>query len=73
MENAKFFGKYITPAQLEEIFGISRAYQYKLRMRKNYTDESKQKKPPIPFLKIGNRILYNVDSIIAWLKVLEQK
>lgn len=69
MENAKFFGKYITPAQLEEIFGISRAYQYKLRMRKNYTDESKQKRPPIPFLKNDMvvktfYVAHNADRII---------
>ena len=38
MDSAEFNEQYITPKQLEEIFGISRGYQYKLRMRKNYTD-----------------------------------
>jgi hypothetical protein len=73
MDSAEFNEQYITPKQLEEIFGISRGYQYKLRMRKNYTDESREKHSPIPFIKIGNRILYDIDSITEWIKSQEIK
>ena len=38
MKDTSFYEKYITPAQLEEMFGISRGLQNKLRMQKNYTD-----------------------------------
>ena len=55
------------------MFGISRGLQNKLRMQKNYTDENRQKHLPLPFLKIGNRILYNIDSIKQWLEDIEQK
>lgn len=73
MKDTSFYEKYITPAQLEEMFGISRGLQNKLRMQKNYTDENRQKHLPLPFLKIGNRILYNIDSIKHWLEDIEQK
>ncbi|AHE94567.1 TPA: helix-turn-helix domain-containing protein [Campylobacter fetus subsp. venerealis] len=73
MKDVNFYEKYITPSELEEMFGISQSTQYKLRMQKNYTDENRQKHIPIPFVKIGNRILYNIDSIKKWLKNIEQK
>ena len=57
---------WLTPYQLQDQYGISRTQQAKLRMRRNY--EANGVKPnPIPFVKIGKRILYLKADIEKWL------
>ncbi|WP_300363660.1 helix-turn-helix domain-containing protein [Hydrogenimonas sp.] len=48
--------KYLTPRELEDALGIKISYQAKLRMNRK-----------IPFIKIGRRILYNLEDIERWL------
>lgn len=56
---------WLTPEQLQDQYGISRTQQAKLRMRRNYKDGAT--KYPIPFVKIGKRILYPKADIEKWL------
>lgn len=56
---------WLTPEQLQDQYGISRTQQAKLRMRRNYKDGAT--KYPIPFVKIGKRILYLKADIEKWL------
>lgn len=56
---------WLTTYQLQDQYGISRTQQAKLRMRRNYGDGAT--KYPIPFVKIGKRILYLKADIEKWL------
>lgn len=56
---------WLTTDQLQDQYGISRTQQAKLRMRRNYKDGAT--KYPIPFVKIGKRILYLKADIEKWL------
>ena len=58
-------GSWLTTDQLQDQYGISRTQQAKLRMRRNYKDGAT--KYPIPFVKIGKRILYLKADIEKWL------
>ena len=49
---------------LEEEYGISKSVQATLRMRKRQAEDSN----PLPFSKIGKRILYRRDLIEEWLR-----
>ena len=48
--------KYLDTDMLNEFYGISRSYQQKLRS-----------KGLIPYLKVGNKILYKAIEIEQWL------
>lgn len=61
---------WITPAQLESEYGITQGAQYKLRMRKNYESDASSK--PIPYTKVGKRVLYYKDDIEKWLLSLRK-
>ncbi|EPH08078.1 hypothetical protein HMPREF9309_01333 [Campylobacter ureolyticus ACS-301-V-Sch3b] len=55
--------EWLTPAELEKELGLAISYQEKLRMRKTQLNS----KNPLPFVKIGKKILYNKDQIHSWL------
>lgn len=55
---------WLTPKQLEAEYGISQGTQYKMRMRKNYENLDNM---PIPFAKVGKRVLYYKKDIENWL------
>ena len=64
---------WLTPEKLQEQYGFSLQYQKILRMKKNYTEEAMAKKMPIPFIKIGGRVLYNKNEIDEWLSSFKVK
>lgn len=60
-----------TPTQFEQMFGISKAKQTRLRFRRNYTTKYTSKTPPLPYVRIGKSILYSLTSVQEWLKTQE--
>ncbi|MCR4942066.1 MAG: hypothetical protein K5978_04670 [Campylobacter sp.] len=62
--------EWLTPQQLELEFGITQGAQYKMRMRKNYKSNSNT--IPIPFTKVGKRVLYYRPDINKWLLSLRK-
>lgn len=56
---------YLTPQDLAERFGISLSAQALLRTKKRQmTDEN-----PLPFAKIGRKIIYIADQIETWIVI----
>lgn len=72
-QEIKLQGDFITPEQFEEMFGISKSKQNRLRFRRNYTEKYSSKVPPLPYIRIGKKILYSVSSITEWFKKQEIK
>lgn len=72
-QEIKVQGDFITPEQFEEMFGISKPKQNRLRFRKNYTEKYSSKIPPLPYIRIGKKILYSIASVNEWLKKQEIK
>lgn len=60
---------WITPILLETKYGISKSTQAILRMKKHQQNDLN----PLPFTKIGKRILYNVKQIEKWLLAKQQE
>lgn len=56
---------WMTPKELEAQYGITEGAQYKLRMNKNYEDSACN--CPIPFVRVGKRVLYYKSDIENWL------
>ncbi|MCI6694735.1 MAG: helix-turn-helix domain-containing protein [Campylobacter sp.] len=56
---------WMTPKELEAQYGITEGAQYKLRMNKNY--EVSACNNPIPFVRVGKRVLYYKSDIENWL------
>ena len=65
--------EFITPEQFEELFGISIDKQTRLRFSVNYTEKRKAKIPPLPYIRIGKRILYRLESVKEWLIEQERR
>lgn len=70
-EQIKMQGDFITPTQFEQMFGISKAKQTRLRFRRNYTTKYTSKTPLLPYVRIGKSILYSLTSVQEWLKKQE--
>ncbi|MDA3048210.1 MULTISPECIES: hypothetical protein [unclassified Campylobacter] len=71
METNTSQNDWLTPQQLQEQYHISVKHQCKLRMRINYEPENAKHIPPIPFTRVGNRVLYNKAKIDEWLLKLD--
>lgn len=56
---------WMTPKELEAEYGITEGAQYKLRMNKNYEDGVCNN--PVPFVRVGKRVLYYKADIENWL------
>ncbi len=54
---------WLNPSDLENQYGISKSAQAILRMKKRQENDEY----PLPFTKIGKRILYKVEQIEFWL------
>lgn len=63
MTNLNIFKEWLTPIELESELGISVGYQSKLRMKRYQIKDN-----PLPFTKIGRKILYNRHKIEEWLE-----
>lgn len=72
-QEIKMQGDFITPQQFEEMFNISKDKQNRLRFRRNYTEKYSSKTPPLPYIRIGKKILYSLESVKEWLKKQEIK
>lgn len=55
---------WLSPTDLEEQYGISKSVQAALRMKKRQNDDLN----PLPFSKIGKRILYRRELIEEWIQ-----
>lgn len=62
--------EFMTPTQLKKMLGISIPTQVKMRARQGCfaNDEN-----PLPFIKLGARVLYRKSSIDEWIKANENK
>ena len=54
---------WMSPVDLQETYGISTSVQSILRLRKRQESDEF----PLPFTKIGKRILYKKELIYNWL------
>ena len=54
---------WLTPSQVQEIFGISESTQMQLRTKIKQINE----KYPIPFYKFGKTILYRKSELDEWM------
>lgn len=59
----------LSPNDLVENYGISIVTQNRLRLRKKQESD----KYPIPFIKIGKRIIYQKDQIEEWLNSIQKE
>lgn len=59
----------LSPNDLVENYGISIVTQNRLRLKKRQENDQY----PIPFLKIGKRIIYQKDQIKEWLNKLQKQ
>lgn len=53
---------WLSPAQLEQEYGIKQSQQAKMRMSSHGSK--------IPFSKVGRQVMYNREQIEAWLESL---
>lgn len=63
-------GDFITPQDLFAWLGITIGVQNKLRMRKFQRADAA--KPPLPFIKIGKRVVYRRSEINQWLENIRE-
>ena len=62
--------EYMTPPQLKRLLGLSLPTQAKMRAKQgNFANDPN----PLPFIKIGRRVLYKASSIDAWIKRQEER
>ncbi|CUU76594.1 Helix-turn-helix domain [Campylobacter hyointestinalis] len=62
--------EFMTPTQLKRMLGISIPTQTKMRARQSCFANDKN---PLPFIKLGARVLYRKSSIDEWIKANENK
>lgn len=62
--------EFMTPTQLKRMLGISILTQTKMRARQGCFANDKN---PLPFIKLGARVLYRKSSIDEWLKANKNK
>ncbi|CUU87925.1 helix-turn-helix domain-containing protein [Campylobacter hyointestinalis subsp. hyointestinalis] len=62
--------EFMTPTQLKRMLGISIPTQTKMRARQGCFANDKN---PLPFIKLGARVLYRKSSIDEWIKANENK
>ncbi|QPH87663.1 helix-turn-helix transcriptional regulator [Campylobacter concisus] len=60
--------EFLTPTQLKSLLGLSIPTQAKMRARRGCFAKDTN---PLPFLKLGARVLYRKSSIEEWLKSKE--
>lgn len=58
---------FLSPQDLVKYFGISLHSQARMRLRKRQEND----KNPLPFIRVGKRILYNEIQIKEWLKRIQ--
>lgn len=59
----------LSPSDLMVNYGISIPTQNRLRLRKRQEND----KFPLPFVKIGKRVLYKKDQIEEWINNLQKQ
>ena len=59
----------LSPNDLVENYGISIATQNRLRLKKRQESD----KYPLPFVKIGKRIIYQKNQIEEWIDNLQKQ
>ena len=59
----------LSPNDLMANYGISIATQNRLRLKKRQENDQY----PIPFIKIGKRIIYQKDQIKEWLNNIQKE
>ena len=59
----------LSPNDLVENYGISISAQNRLRLKKRQEND----KFPIPFIKIGKRIIYKKNQIEEWLNNIQKQ
>ena len=52
--------RWLTPKELEELYGFSRSWQGKARMQSSNSS--------LPFIKVGAQVRYDALQITAWLE-----
>ncbi|VYS84331.1 DNA-binding protein [Campylobacter ureolyticus] len=59
----------LSPNDLVKNYGLSISTQNRLRLRKRQENDEH----PIPFVKIGKRIIYQKDQIEEWLNNIQKQ
>ena len=52
--------KFVTPRELEEMYGFSRSWLSKCRMQDS--------KIRLPYIKVGGHIRYSIEQVNQWLE-----
>lgn len=52
--------KFVTPRELEEIYGFSRSWLSKCRMQGS--------KIHVPYIKVGGHVRYSIEKVNQWLE-----
>ncbi|MDL2347913.1 helix-turn-helix transcriptional regulator [Campylobacter hyointestinalis] len=61
-------GDFLTPTQLKRLLGLSIPTQAKMRARQGCFANVAH---PLPFIKLGARVLYRKNAIDEWIKANE--
>jgi hypothetical protein len=62
--------EFYTPTQLKKVLGLSIPTQAKMRARQGCFVNDLN---PLPFIKLGARVIYRKSSIEAWIRAKENK